>query len=79
MRIVWTILWVSCGLCVIFFTIANALHLWGFLGAFLAVVTVPIAFLVVPIALLIQGEMPVYWLLVPAASLFFYLAHRGEE
>lgn len=79
MRVVWNIVWIGCGLAVIIFTITNALHIWGILGAFLAVVTFPIAFLAVPIVLLIQGEIPFYWLLVPAASLFLYLAHRGEQ
>ncbi len=77
MRILWSILGVGCGLAALFFNTTNALHLWGLLGGFFAVAAFPIMFFVVPIALFMQGEMPVYWLLLPAMGLFFYLAQRG--
>ena len=76
MRTVWLILGMVCGLAALFFNTTNALHLWGLLGGFFAVVAFPIMFFVVPIALLINGELPVYWLLVPAMSIFLLLAHR---
>ena len=79
MRTLCSILWIGCGLAVLFFNTTNALHLWGFLGAFFGIVAFPIMFVVVPIALLTRGEMPAYWLLVPLMGLFFYAANRGRE
>jgi len=79
MKIIWSIFGVGCGLAALVFNVINAVHLWGFWGGFFGVAAFPIMFLVVPIVLLIQGEMPVYWLLLPATGLFFYLAQRGEE
>ncbi len=78
MRTLCGILWIGCGIAALFFYTTNALHLWGLLGGFFAVVAFPIMFFVVPVALLMQGEMPVYWVLLPAMGLFFYLAHRGS-
>jgi len=78
MRLVWLLLAVPLSLAALFFNIANAVHLWGALGGFLAFVAFPVMFIVVPIALLVQGEMPVYWLLLPPAMLFLYLSNRGE-
>ena len=79
MRAFWGVLGIACGLAALFFNVTNALHLWGLLGGFFAVVAFPIMFFVVPIALLIQGEMPIYWLLVPTMGLFFYLASKGGK
>ena len=79
MRTLCSILWIGCGLAALFFNTTNAVHLWGFLGGFFAVVAFPIVFFVVPVALLMQDEMPVYWLLLPAMGLFFYLAQRESE
>ena len=73
MRTVWLTLGMLCSLAALFFNTTNALHMWGFIGAFFAVVAFPIMFLVVPITLLINGELPLYWLLVPAMTLFLIL------
>lgn len=67
----------ACGLLALFFNTINAIHLWGFLGGFFAVTAFPIMFLVVPIALLMRDEIPMYWLLLPLMGLFFYAAARG--
>ena len=76
---IWFTLMATCGLAALVFNASNAYDLWGFVGAFFSVVTFPIMWIVVPIVLLTKGIIPVYWLLIPAMGLFFYLGHRASE
>ncbi len=68
----------ACGLLALFFNVANAISLWGAIGGLLAVGAFPLMFLVVPIALLMRGEIPLYWLLLPAWGVLYALAREPE-
>jgi hypothetical protein len=78
-RIVWGILGYGGMIAALIFNTINAIRLWDGIGGVLSVMAFPVMFFVVPIAVLMQGEWPIYWLLLPIASLFVCLASRGEE
>ena len=69
----------AAGLAMGVFTFINALAMWGFWGAFFSVIAFPIMFLVVPIVAWTQGEIPVYWLLLPVGILFAYLSSKTDR
>ncbi|MCH9039484.1 MAG: hypothetical protein IIC23_08830 [Chloroflexi bacterium] len=66
-------------LAALFFNVSNASSMWGFPGGFFAVVAFPVMFVVVPIAVLSAGAIPVYWLLVPSGGFFMWLASRDND
>ena len=78
MRPVWGYLGAICALAALFFSVTNAIDLWGILGGILAVFVFPIMFIVVPIVLLMNGIIPIYLLLLPVMGLFFYLADKAK-
>ena len=60
----------------------NARVLWDSLGLLLGLVLFPVMLFVVPVALLLDGVWPLYWLLVPVAAVLFLLdpdADRDES
>jgi len=72
----------GCGIAAFIFNIINAIKLWGLLGGVFAFGAFPIMFIIIPIALLMQGEWPVYWLLLPVGGLLLFIASKlglGED
>ena len=79
MALLWGILGFVCGLLALFFYVTKAISLWGALGGFFAILGLPIMFLVVPIALIMRGEIPIYLLLFVAMGVFYDLAKRSKN
>lgn len=78
MAVFFFILGIACSLAAFIFNVGNALWLWGVVGGILAVVAFPVMFIVVPIAVMMRGEMPIYWFLIPAGPVFLWLANRNR-
>lgn len=79
MALLWGVLAIICGLLALFFNVTNAISLWGALGGYLAICGAPIMFVVVPIALIMRGEIPIYLLLFVAMGVFYGLAERSSN
>ena len=72
----------GCMMAALIFNIINAINLWGLLGGVFAFGGFPIMFFIVPIVLLMEGEWPIYWLLLPVGGLLIFIASRlglGED
>ncbi len=58
---------------------AYAISLWGAIGGYLGIIAFPIMLLVVPIALIARGIIPLYWVLVPVSAVLFSLGQESIE
>ena len=58
---------------------AYAISLWGAIGGCLGIIAFPIMLLVVPIALIVSGIIPLYWVLVPVSAVLFSLGQQSVE
>ena len=79
MRIIWASLCMLCALALVVLNAQGAIELWGGLGGFFSVAVFPIMVFVVPIALIVDGTWPFYWLLLPAVIIFGTLWKREER
>jgi len=79
LALLWGVLAIICGLLAVFFNVTNAISLWGALGGYLAIFGFPIMFVVVPIALIMRGEIPIYLVLLVGMGVFYGLAERSKN